>query len=81
MPAIGMGDTAYLIAVELIQNANLEHQIVDDEEKHTPFDKGEIESLDAFLNEGSFVLQIFQREEIACCDEEEWHVELEDKLA
>ena len=52
-----------------------------DEEEHGPLDEWPIESLHSFLDEGSLVVEVFQREEVAGCDEEQGHVELEDELA
>ena len=39
-----------------------------------------VESFYAFLDEGGFIVEVTCGEEVACCDEEQRHVEFEDKL-
>lgn len=47
MERVGMRDASLPIAVGLIENAYLEENVVDQEEKHAPFHKRHIESLEA----------------------------------
>ena len=76
-----MEHTALLVAVDFIEDADVEHPIVDDQEEYRPFDKWEVEALDALLHKGGFIVEILCGEEIACCDEEERHVEFENESA
>ena len=76
-----MGDTTGLVAVGLVEDAEVEHPVVDDQEEDRPLDERPVETLDALLDERRLVVEVAQREEIAGGDEEQWHVELEDELA
>jgi hypothetical protein len=76
-----VGHTTHLVAIHLVQNAYLEHQVVDKQKEHTPFHKRDIKTLDALLYKRGFIVQILQREKVACCNKEQWHVELEDESA
>ena len=53
--------------------------LVDDEEENRPFEEGQIESADPFLDECSLIVEVAEREEVACRHEEERHVELIEK--
>ena len=79
MPTVGVGHSTHLVAVGLVQYSYLEHQVVDGQKEYAPLYKWHVESFYALLHKCSLVVQIFQREEVACCDEEQRHVELEDK--
>ena len=81
VPGVGVGDAARLVAVLFVENTDVEHPVVDDQEKHRPFDKRPVKPFYPLLDEGGFIVEVFQREEIACGDEEERHVEFEDKPA
>ena len=54
---------------------------MDNQEENRPFYHGPVESLNTLLYECRFVVQVFQRKEIASRDEEEWHVEFKDEFA
>ena len=73
--------SAVFIAIHLVEDAYVEHPVVDNEEKHRPLDERHIESFDAFLDKGGLVVEIFRGEKIASGDEEEGHVKLEDEPA
>ena len=75
-----MEHTSLVITIDLVENTDVEHPVVDDQEEKSPFDKGPIQTFDSFLDEGGFIMEIACGEEIACCDEEQGHVEFEDKL-
>ena len=81
MPAVRVGNTAHFIAIHLVQDTNLEHQIMDKQEEHAPLNKGDIKALYALFYKRGFIVQVLQREEIACRDEEKGHVEFEDEVA
>ena len=76
-----MCNTTGLIAEGLVEDAQVEHPVVDDEEEDGPFHERPVEALHTFLDEGRLVVEVFQREEVAGRDEEQGHVELEDELA
>ena len=65
-----MGNASRLVAIDLIEDTDVKHPVVDDQEKHRPFYKRPVETLDAFLHERGFIVEILQREEVACRDEE-----------
>ena len=75
-----MEHATLFIAIDFIKDTNVEHPVVDDQEEDRPFDERHIETFDAFLDEGGFVMKILRGKEEACRDEEKRHVEFEDKL-
>ena len=75
-----MEHATLFIAIDFIEDADVEHPVVDDQEEDRPFDERYIETFDAFLDEGGLVMEILRGKEEACCDEEKRHVEFEDKL-
>ena len=46
------------IAINLVEDSDVEHPVVDDEEEEGPFDKGPVESFDPFLDEGGFIVEV-----------------------
>ena len=48
------------IAIDLVEDADVEHPVVDDQKENRPLDKGPVESLDTLLDKGRFVVQVFQ---------------------
>ena len=75
-----MEHTALFITIDLVEDADVEHPVVDDQKEKSPLDKRPVETFDPFLDEGGFVLEITFGKEIAGRDEEQGHVELEDEL-
>ena len=75
-----MKHPSLFIAIDLVEDPYVEHPVVDDQEEEGPFDKGPVEAFDSFLDKGCLILEVTCREEIACRDEEQWHVEFEDEL-
>ena len=76
VPGIGVGDATRPVAVLLVEQSDAEHQVVDDEEEERPLDEGQVEPAQALLDEGGLVVEVVEGKEIACCYEEERHVEL-----
>ena len=54
---------------------------MDNQEEYRPLDEWPIQSLDPFLDKRRLVIQVLQREEIACRDKEKGHVKFEDEMA
>ena len=75
LEGIGMCDSACPVAVGLVEDTHGEHQIVDQQEEETPLHEGDIETLESFGAEIPGPVDIAIAEEIACCEEEEGHVE------
>ena len=75
-----MQHASLFIAVDLVQDTDAEHRVVDYQEEERPLDKRPIESFEPFLNKSGLVVKIACGEEIAGGDEEQGHVELEDEL-
>ena len=67
--------TSRPVAVLLVQYANLEHQIVYDEEEYRPLHERHVESRQPFAYELSLLCQILQGKEVSGADEEQRHVE------
>ena len=76
-----MEHATVFIAIDLIEDADVEHPVMDNEEEDRPFDERPIESLDTFLDKGGLVGEILLRKEIARRHEKQGHVELKDKPA
>ena len=74
-----MCHTSSTVAILLVENTYLEHQIMDNEEEHRPFYERDVETLQPSANELPFLRQVFQGEKISGADEEQWHVELKDE--
>ena len=51
------------------------------QEEHTPLNKGDIKALYALFYKRGFIVQVLQREEVACGDKEQRHVKLENESA
>ena len=68
------------ITIDLVEYADVEHPIVDDQKEKSPFDKGPVEAFDSFLDEGGLIMKVACGEKITGCDEEQGHVEFEDEL-
>ena len=75
-----MEHPSLFVAIDLVEDADVEHPVVDDEEEEGPFDERPVESFYSFFDEGGFIVEVTCGEEVACCDEEQRHVEFEDKL-
>ena len=60
MPRVGMSNASGIVAKTLVEYAKVEHPVVDDEEKHRPFDEGPVKPFHPFLDEGRFVVEVFQ---------------------
>jgi hypothetical protein len=81
MPGIWMSHASHLITIPFIQNPDIEHPVVDNQKEHRPFYEWPIKAFNSFLDKCCLVIQIFEREEITCCNEEKRHVELKDEFA
>ena len=81
MPCVGVCHTTRFIAILFVQYPDIKHPVVNDQEEYRPLDEWPIQSLNAFLDKCRLVIQVFQREEIACCDKEKGHVEFKDEMA
>ncbi len=80
LKGIGMSDSALPVAVGLIEDAYLEQHIVNEQEKHAPLDERHIQPLQSLHAETPWCVQMLAREEIACRDEKQRHVEEVDEL-
>ena len=76
-----MSDSTGLIAIDLVENADVEHPVMDDEKEYRPFHKRPVESPDTFLDECSFIIEVLDGEEIARRYEKQGHVVFKDKPA
>ena len=74
-PVIGMCHATIPVAILLIKQPDLEKQIMQHQEQDAPFHKRHIQPLEPLLAEGPRVAQVLLVKEIACCDEEQRHVE------
>lgn len=70
-----MGHASGPVAVLLVEYAEMEENIVEQKEKETPFHERHIEPPETLCAESPRIIGISCVEEIACCDEEERHVE------
>ena len=75
-----MQHTTLFIAIDLVEDTDVEHPIVNNQKEKRPFDKRPVKPFDPFLDESGFIMEIACGEEKACCDEEKGHVELEDEF-
>ena len=75
-----MEHPSLFIAIDLVEDADVEHPVVENQEDERPFHKGPVEAFDSFLDKGGFIVEVTCGEEKAGSDEEQGHVELEDEL-
>ena len=68
---------AFGIAKVFAEQSAVEQQVVNNEEKHTPTQKGEIEPFQSANHKGAFVRKIARVEEKACAEKEYRHMENE----
>lgn len=68
------------IAVSFAQYAQMEEQIMDNQEEKTPAYKGKIKPLDAVNNVGALVCQIFCVEKVTRTDEEDGYMKDKHKV-
>ena len=80
MKRIRVRDAILPVAILLIENSNLEHQVVQHQEQQAPFHKWHIQPLEALLAEKPRVLLVFLTKEIACCYEKQRHVKQVDEV-
>ena len=80
VPGVGVEYPTGFVAVLFVEYAEVEHPVVDDQKEDRPLHEGPVESFHPFPDEGGFVVEVFQGEEVTRRDEEERHVELEDEL-
>ena len=60
VPGVGMGYTASPVAILLVEDAKVEHPVMDNQKEYCPFEEGHIESLEAFLDKGCLVGEVAQ---------------------
>ncbi len=70
MPAVWVCDASCPVAVGFVEYAEMEEDVVKQEEEEAPFQEGDVESFEAFCTEAPGIFCCMGGEEIAGCDEE-----------
>ena len=71
-----MCDSTLFIAIYLVQNANVEHQVVEQQKDDAPLDEGPVEPLETLLDERHLVIEVAKGEKVTGSRKEQRHVEL-----
>ena len=75
MPRIGVGYASAPVAVSLVEDSEVEEDVVQQEEEKAPLKERDVKPLEPPCAEFPRFVGIACREEIACRDKEERHVE------
>jgi hypothetical protein len=76
-----VSDTAWgAVTILVVDNVQVEKHVVDEQEKDSPFQEGEVKALDAFDDERLLVREVSCAEEITCRNKKQRHMELVEKV-